>query len=127
MKKRTFEKFRIIIVASLGITIGVSVSQGYSVIVPISIMVATVLVNYLFHQVDEVVADERDYKIAGKGAIATLNITSITLATIGATLMAIGVNYPEFSKIGYLFLYVVCFILVTKIITFMFYQKRGDK
>ena len=53
MKKKTFEKFRIIIVASLGITIGISVTQGYSIVVPVSIIVATVLVNYLFHQVDE--------------------------------------------------------------------------
>ena len=127
MKKKTFEKFRIIIVASLGVTIGVSVTQGYSVAVPIAIIVATVLINYLFHQVDEVVADERDYKVAGKSAIATINIVSITLVTIGATLTAVGVNYPEFSRIGHLFLYTVCFILVIKTVTFMFYQKRGDK
>jgi uncharacterized membrane protein len=127
MKKKTFEKFRIIIVICLAIAVGVSVAQGWSAVVPISIIIATLLMNYLFHQVDEVVADERDYKIAGRGALATLNIVAITLATIGATIMAIGHNQPELSKIGYLFLYIVCFILITKIITFAFYQKRGDK
>jgi len=127
MKKKTFEQFRIIIVILLAITVGVSVSQGYSVVVPISIIVATFLVYYFWRKVDEVTVDERDYKIAGKGAIATLNITTITLVIIGATLVASGINYPEFSKIGYLFLYIVCFILIIKIITFMFYQKKGDK
>ena len=127
LEKITFEKLRIIIVACLGIIIGISVAQGYSAVVPISIIVATVLINYLFHHVNEIVADERDYKIAGKGSLATINIVSITLVIVGATMMAVGVNYPEFKKIGYLFLYIVCFIMITKIITFQIYQKRGDK
>jgi len=127
MKKKTFEKIRIVIVASLGITVGVSVAQGWSVVVPISIILATFLTYYLFRQVDEVIADERDYKIAGRGALATINIVTLTLAIIGATMMAVSVNYPEFKRIGILFLYIVCFIMITKIITFQVYQKRGDK
>jgi len=127
MKKKTFEKLRLIIVASLAIIMAVSVSLGYSVVVPISIIIATFLTYYLFRQVDEVTADERDYKVAGRGALATINIVTITLVTIGATMMAVSVNYHEFRRIGLLFLYIVCFILVTKIITFQVYQKRVDK
>ncbi|MBU1164443.1 DUF2178 domain-containing protein [Patescibacteria group bacterium] len=127
MKKKTFEKIRIVIIVSLAIIMGISVSQGYSVVVPISIIVATFLIYYLFRQVDEVTADERDYKVAGRGALATINIVTITLVTIGATLMAVSVNYPEFKRIGLLFLYIVCFIMITKIVTFQVYQKRCDK
>jgi len=127
MKKKTFEKLRLIIVAILAITMGISISQGWSVVVPVSIIFATFLVYYLFKQIDEVVADERDFKVAGKGALATINIVTIVLVIVGATMIAVGVTYPEFRRIGLLFLYIVCFILVTKIITFLFYQKRGDK
>jgi uncharacterized membrane protein len=127
MKKKTFEKIRIIIVITLGIMIGVSVSLKISFIPPLAIVIAAFLIHYLFRHVDEIVADERDYKLAGKAARATLIIVSISLAAIGAGLIAYGANNSYVYKLGRIFLYIVSFTLVTNIFTYLIYQKRGDK
>ncbi len=127
MTKQTFQKVRIITVISLAATIGISVSMGISFIPPLAIVLSAFLINYLFHRVNEVVADERDYKLGGQAARATLNIISITLAALGTGLLAYGINNPYFHKLGYLLLYIVSFILVINIFAFLIYQKRGDK
>ena len=127
MKKKTFEKIRIIVVITLGITIGVSLSLKITFISPLAIVIAAFLINYLFRQVDEVVADERDYKLAGKAARTTLNIVGISLAALGTGLVAYGINDSYFYKLGHILLYIVSFILVTNIFTYLIYQKRGDK
>jgi uncharacterized membrane protein len=127
MKKKTFEKIRIITVITLGITIGVSVSLKISFISPLAIAIAAFLINYLFRQVDEVVADERDYKLGGQAARTTLNIVGIGLAAIGTGLIAYGTNDLYFYKLGQILLYIVSFILVINIFTYLIYQRRGDK
>ena len=127
MTKKTFEKIRIIIVIILAITLGVSVTIEISFIPPLAIVMAAFSIHYLFRRVNEVVADERDYKLGGQAARATLNIVSISLAALGTGLVAYGISNPYFYKFGYLLLYIVSFILVTNIFAFLVYQKRGDK
>ena len=127
MTKKIFEKIRIIIVIILAITIGVAVTLEISYIPPLAIIIAALLVHYLFRQVKEVVADERDYKLGGQAARATLNIVTISLVIIGAGLVANGAGDPYFYKLGHVLLYIVSFILVTNIVAFLVYQKRSDK
>lgn len=127
MNKKTFQKIRIIIVIALGITISISIVVKISFIPPLAIVIAAFLINYLFRRVDEVVADERDYKLAGQAARATLNIVGISLAAIGTGLVAYGINDSYFYKLGYLLLYIVSYMLVTNIFAYLIYQKQGDK
>ena len=127
MNKKQFQVIQLLIVLFLAIIMAISIFKGISFLPPLAIVISAFLINFLYHRVDEVVADERDYKIAGKSARVTFTIVSLTLATLGASFSAYGIKDPYFYKLGYLLLHVVSFMLVTNILVFAVYQKRGDK
>jgi len=127
MTKQKFQIIQLIIVVLLIVAFCFSLITEISYITPLAIIISAAIINYLYHQVNEITADERDYKIAGLAAQATLNIFSITLTFLGIGLLIYSLNNPYYYRLGYLLLYVVCFLLVLNIFSFLYYQKRGDK
>lgn len=127
MTKKQFEIFRLIVVIVMTIAIGVSVNQGIAFIPPLAMVLAAGIILITFRKVKEVVVDERDYKIGGQAARLSFNIIAVSLTALGGALVAYGITDPKFYKFGYLLLYIVTFMLVVNIFTFLFIQKKGDK
>jgi uncharacterized membrane protein len=127
MTKNQFQTFRIIVVIALSITIGVSVSLKIAFIPPVAIVVSAALIQIFYRRVKEVTADERDWQLAGRAAIATYRITALFLVIIGSSLVAYSTSEPSVYRAGYLLLYLVSFMMVVNIISYLVYQKRGDK
>ena len=127
MTKKQIKIIRLVIVIVMTIAIGVSVNQGIAFVPPVAMVLAAGIVLFMFRQVKETVVDERDYKIGGQAARITFNITAVSLTALGGGLMAYGIKDPDFYRFGYLILYIVTFMLVVNIFTFLYYQKKGDK
>jgi len=127
MTKKKFEIIRLFIVIAMTIAIGISVVEGISFIPPLAMVISAGIILILFRRVNEVVADERDYKIGGQAARITFNITATALTALGGSLVAYGVKDPYYYRPGYLLLYLVTFMLVTNIFAFLYFQKKGEK
>jgi len=127
MTQKQFQVIRILIVIALSMAIGISVTLKIAFVSPLAIIIAVVLMQIFYRKVKEVTADERDYKLAGKAALATYRITTITLVIIAGSLIAYSTTNPNVYRAGYLILYIVCFMMVVNIFAFLIYQKRGDK
>ena len=127
MTKKQFTFVRLFIVICLSVSIGLSVQFGYAFVPPLAIIASTALVLFMMHRVKEVMVDERDYRLGGQAARLTFNITTVALTALGGSLMAYSVNHPEYYRYGYLSLYLVCFMLVVNIFSFLYYQKKGSK
>ena len=127
MTKKQFKTIRLFIVIAMTIAIGVAVTEGIAFIPPLAMVLAGGMSLILMRQVKEVMVDERDKIIGGQAARITFNITAISLTALGGGLMAYGVTNPNVYKFGYLLLYIVTFMLVVNIFTFLYYQKKGDK
>ena len=127
MTKKQFTWVRLVIVILLSISMGIAVVQGIAFVPPLAMVLSAGLILILMRQVRDVVVDERDYKIGGQAARITFNITAVSLTALGGALMAYSVRAPEYYRAGYLLLYLVTFMLVVNIITFLYYQKKGDK
>jgi len=127
MTKKHFEIIRLIIVILMIIIIGIAVNKGIAFIPPLAMVLVAGIILFLFRQVKEVTVDERDFKVGGQAARLTFNITAITLVALGGALMAYGVSDPYYYRFGYLLLYIVVFMLVVNIFSFLIYQKKGDK
>jgi uncharacterized membrane protein len=127
MTKKRFQIFRLIAVILLGIAIGVSVSAKIAFIPPLAIVIAVVLIQRLYRRVKEVTADERDYHLAGRAALMTYRITTLTMVIIAGSLLAYSTANPSVYRAGYLLLYIACFMTVVNIFSFLVYQKKGDK
>ncbi len=112
MTKKQFEILRLIIVAVMIIAIGLAVKQDIAFVPPVTMVLSAGLIFFFFRKIDEVVVDERDYKLGGQSARITFNITAVTLTALGGAFMAYGVNHPEFYRPGYLLLYIVFCLLL---------------
>ncbi|RLC38137.1 hypothetical protein DRH27_02995 [Candidatus Falkowbacteria bacterium] len=127
MTNKKFKIIRLFIVITMTIAIGIAVNRGIAFVPPLAMVLSAGLILLLFKRVDEVVVDERDYKLGGQAARITFNITATALTGIGGSLVAYGIKNPYYYRFGYLLLYLVTFMLVVNIIAFLYYQSKGEK
>ena len=127
MTKKQFEVIRILVVIILSITIGVSVLLKISFLPPLVIIIATGLIQFLYRQVREITADERDWKLAGRAAIITYWITALVLVIIGSSLLAYSATFSSVYRAGYWLLYIVSFMMTVNTFSFLILGQRGDK
>lgn len=125
MTKKKFKIIKLFIVMALAITIGLAVDYNIAFIPPLAIIISAVLIQFFYKQVNEVTADERDYKLAGQAARFTLVIITLGLTILGSTLIAYSSTNPVYYRPGYLLLYIVSTIMVVNIISYLYYQKRN--
>ncbi len=125
MTKKQFKILRLLTVIILSITIGVAVNEDIPYIPPLAILISALLIQFSYRKVDEIVADERDYKLAGQAARASFAVTTLALTALGGGLLAYSTNDPIYYRPGYLVLWIVCFMLVTNTISYLYYQKKA--
>jgi len=122
LRKKTFNKIKMIFSLTIGAIIAFSVVQGYwflpAIIVPI-FLAATVLLK---NKIKGVLADERDYKIGGDAARMTYFIFALSGATIGAMLIATKIQ--TLTIIGYTLAYSACALLLMYMAFFWYYNRR---
>jgi uncharacterized membrane protein len=127
MTQKQFKTIKLFIVIAMTIAIGVAVNKGVAFIPPLAMVLAAGIILILMRRVKEVMVDERDKRIGGQAARITFNITAVSLTALGGALMAYGVTDPGAYRFGYLLLYIVTYMLVVNIFTFLYYQKKGEK
>jgi len=127
MNKDQYTRFRILIVILIAASISFLVArQNY--ILPIVIMVTGIIVMYqMKKRVKDVLADERDWRLAGRSAMVALYIYSLISAFGGFILLALSGKNSEFAQIAYGLFYSVCFLLLLNSFIFQYYRRKGDK
>ena len=127
MTKKQFTFFKLAVVITLSIAVALAVNYNIPYIPPLAIIISALTIQLLYRRVNEVTVDERDMKLGGEAAIMTLRIVSLALTILGGTLLAVSTTNPAYYKPGYLILYIVSFILMVNIFSYLFYQKKIDK
>jgi len=69
--------------------------------------------------VDEVIEDERIYRISDKASRRTLQVFGIGTALVGTTLISLG----RYQEIGYALNISVCILLILYMIFYAFYSR----
>ncbi|MFA4872637.1 MAG: DUF2178 domain-containing protein [Patescibacteria group bacterium] len=88
-----------------------------------SVAIAAGLMMMFRRQVKEVIADERDYQIAGKAARYAMVIFAVMASIATFILIALREGHPLFEVIGYVLAYATCFILLVYSIIFNYLNK----
>ena len=125
MTKKQFEIIKLIIVVGLSVTIGIAVVKDISFITPLAIIISALLIQILYRRVNEVTADERDYKLGGQAASLTLKISILIITALGGGLLAYSINNSTYYRPGYLLLYIASSMMVVNTISYLYYQKKG--
>jgi len=126
MTKNKFSIYRIIIVSVLAVLISLSVSYGNWYLPIISLIAAWVSLFILRNKIKEIIADERDYRVAGKASGLAIRIYVLVSLILGLILYVAEKENEVLFALGNAFLYSACFLIFLYAILFKIYEKKDE-
>jgi uncharacterized membrane protein len=126
MTKKSFSIYRIVAVSIVTIIVSISVNYGNWYLPVISVMASWLLLYKLRRKIKEVIADERDYIVAGKASGLAMNVYLLVSVIIGIILYSIGRENVALFNIATTLLYSACFLMVLYAVLFKIYERKDD-
>ena len=115
---------RIVFAMVIAMVCSISVTQG-NYILPIIIGITAAFALYAMKKkVSGVLADERDYNIAGNAARWSLNLYAVFAAIGSMVLMAVRAGNPQFELAAQILAYSACALLIAQSLLFKYFQNR---
>lgn len=127
MTHQKFKLIKIIIAMLLAAVIAQAVIFSNYVLAAFAVAAAIAVILVARKKVDEVLADERDYKIAGKAAKVSLNIFSVIGAAATFVLMAQDRANPVYEAVGSVLAYSVCGLLLLYSAVYVYFEKYAKQ
>ena len=126
MNRQKYTRCRMIITMAIVAVVGWSVAVG-NVVLPIAAVVAGMALIYLCKsRVTEVVEDELVYRISEKESSMAMRVFGLSMALIGAVLIALSVNgCPAFKQVGLTLAFSVCVLLILHLFFYGYYSRKG--
>jgi uncharacterized membrane protein len=126
MTLKNYKIFRLIIIVILSASISVSITLKNYYLPIIFVVSAWAAMSYCRKQLKttDVLADERDYQIAGQSARYTIAIYGWIGAFGTFILLALSKNNPYFYDLSQYLAYSVCFIMLLNSFLFKYFSKR---
>jgi uncharacterized membrane protein len=124
----TYKKFKIVkavVAFFLAIIIAQAVMFNNYILAVAAVLTALAITLVARKKVNGVVADERDFQVAGKAARISMSVFSGLGAIITFVLMAEREANPLFGVIGSTLAYSVCFLLLLYSAVFTYYEKQN--
>lgn len=127
MTKKQYTTCRLIIIIALSAAISVSVSVQNYYLPFLFVLTAMAGMFYCRKQLQttEVMADERDYKVAGDAARYSIMIYGIMGAVSMYIMMGLSGGEGTLYALSHLMAWSVCFLLLLNAFMFKFLSKRG--
>ncbi len=123
MTQKKYKFIRIITSFVVAFTVALAVTAD-NYVFPIIIVLAAMLFMFLAKkQIREVIADERDYDLAGKASRYAMIIYAFLSFLAMMTLLAFKETNPYFESIATTLAYSVCFLLILYSLIFKYYEK----
>ena len=126
MTKKAFSIYRIIAVIIVTIIVSISINYGNWYLPVISIMASWLFLYTLRRKVKEVIADERDYIIAGKASGLAMKIYISFSVIIGMILYSTGKENEVLFNIATTLLYSACFLMIFYAVLFKIYERKNE-
>jgi uncharacterized membrane protein len=122
MDNKQFKIFRVILAMILAIIISQSIILENFVLAIFAMLVAIVLMIFVRRKVKDVLADERDYKIAGNAARYAMTTFSAVAVGFMFFFMSQKQN-PVYEAIGLTLAYSVCGLMLVYSLIFIYLRK----
>lgn len=123
MTLKTFRNAKLAIVIILAASIGISTAYHNYLFPVIGLILGSLLMFYLRGKVQGILADERDYLMAGKAATLAIQVYGwIAVLAMFLLLSRRGFN-PSYEPIAYTLAYSTCFLMLMYALVFRYYSK----
>jgi uncharacterized membrane protein len=125
MTIKTYQKIKLGFTIVLAIIFSQAVIYKNSVIPLIAMIIASLILIYLRRQVKEVIADERDYAIAGRAALWSIQIYSLISAGTMIILYALRDKNSSFEPVAMTLAFSTCALML--LYSLIFNYRSGHK
>jgi uncharacterized membrane protein len=123
MTAKKFLIYRLIVVILLAGVVSSFVAAGNYLVPIAAVITALIFLLLMRKKVNEVLADERDYKIAGNAARYAMTVFSAISGIIILVLFALKKDRPDFELVGSTLAYAVCGLMLLYSLIFKYYQR----
>lgn len=129
MTIKQYQSVRIVVVIIIAMTTSIAINLENFLIPIIAIAIGMIVLTVAKQKVKGVLADERDYNLAGTAARYSLMIFSIIMVIGFFGLMVIKDKNPEFANISALLAYLACGLMIINSLAFRFLKIKdvGDQ
>lgn len=121
-----YKQYRIlgmVVAAVLAVVISQAIVLNSYILALSAVLIGMLVMFFIKKQVKEILADERDYEIAGKSARYAMGIFSVIGAVLTFFFMFQRQVNPSYEIIGSTLAYSVCGLLLTYSIAFIYLQR----
>lgn len=120
-----FSVYRVVIAIILAMIVSLSVSYGNWYLPIIAFAAAWISLFTLKNRVKEVIADERDYLIAGKASMMAMKIYIFISVTAGLVLYVLGRGNDVLFISANVLIYSACVLMVLEAFLFKIYERKN--
>jgi len=125
MTLKRYNGYRIAVVLVLATGISTLVSSGNYLLPIVAALLGWIILYNLRQHVDGVLADERDYALAGQSARYTLGAVSVIMMIAYFLLMHFSKQNPELYNFAMLLSYSVIAMMLLNVIIFYFLKQKN--
>ncbi len=125
MNKKRYKIYTITIAVAIGMVFAFSIETGNFVLPLIAIIIGVTLMYLFKRRVEDVIQDERTYRIAEKSSMRTIQILGPTTAIIGIIAITMSESgYLKLAEIGYTLLYFNIALLGLYMFFYGYYSRK---
>jgi uncharacterized membrane protein len=125
MTLKTYRKIKLVFVFFLAMFFSWAIFLD-NFLIPVAVMIASSLVLMLLRrQVKEIIADERDWQLAGKAALIAVQAYSWVAAILMFVLYSLRLQNNLYEPIALTLAFSTCALMLTYAFTFRFLAKYG--
>ena len=126
MDYKTYKNWRSALVIIIGAVTAASVITGNVYTLISAVLAGMIVIFILQRRVKEVINDERTYAIAYKAARLTMSVVGVSMAIIGAILLALSRDNlsATLAQVGFALEYATCGLLVINLAAYTYYSRK---
>ena len=121
MNRKRFAMCGAVISAIIGAIVGYSMHIHNFVLPFVAVIAGILILHLLRRKVDEVIEDERIYRISEKASRRVLEIFSVGSALVGITLIAL----DKHQEAGYALAFSACILILLYMVFYAYYSMRS--
>ena len=125
MERKKFKLYGLVLTIIVGFFIGLSVFRGEPITAIVAVVVGMILLYALKSRVNQVIDDERVYRISEKASRRTIQVVGTITALLGLTIIGLSRSgYLELVEVGYSLAFFATILLMVYMIFYGYYAKK---
>ena len=125
MDASTYWKYQMVVAGVMGLLLGLGFQQDNTILILSALLIGISSIAYLRRNVEKPLYDERSSTISTRASAATFSTFTLGSLAVAAVLFYLGsTSNPEYLQWSYGLAYIVCALMVLRLVFWVYYSWR---